>query len=139
MFPLTLTQLFHVQAIELKTFVDNVSLDIDTAIPCGLIINELVINSLKHGFPLDSESGISGGQKGNISIELHSIGNGKLVLSVSDNGVGFPADVDFRNSESLGLKLVNTLTEQLGGVIKLNRANGTEFKITFSEPKLKER
>ncbi len=60
-----------------------------------------------------------------------------FVLTVSDNGIGFPEDLDFRNTESLGLQLVTVLVDQIGGAIKLNRNNGTEFKITFKELKKK--
>ena len=111
--------------IQLKIDVQDVFLGIDTAIPCGLITNELVSNSLKHAFPADT--------KGEIHIELFKGDNGELTLTISDNGIGFPEGVDFRNTESLGLQLVNTLTEQLGGTIELDRSCGTAFKIIFSE------
>ncbi|HME45655.1 MAG TPA: histidine kinase dimerization/phosphoacceptor domain -containing protein [Syntrophorhabdales bacterium] len=115
--------------ISLKTQVDDMLLGIDTAIPCGLIINELVSNSLKHAFPE---------KQGEIFVNLHR-DNGRFTLVVSDNGVGFPESVDFRNTDSLGLQLVCTLTDQLDGAIELNRKGGTEFKITFGEIKYKER
>ncbi len=115
--------------VNLRTQVDDILLGIDTAIPCGLIINELVSNSLKHAFPE---------KHGDIFVNLHR-DNGKFTLVVSDNGVGFPETVDFRNTDSLGLQLVCTLTDQLDGVIELNRTGGTEFKITFGEIKYKER
>jgi len=110
-------------AIKLKINVNDVSLSIDTAIPCGLIINELVSNSLKYAF--------TEGREGEIRIDLHSDGANKFRLIVSDNGAGFPKDLDFRNSPSLGLQLVNSLTNQLDGTIKLDGSSGTEFKITF--------
>ncbi|MDZ7261537.1 MAG: ATP-binding protein, partial [candidate division KSB1 bacterium] len=113
-----------------KIKVDNIYLGIDTAIPCGLIINELVSNAMKHAFPA--------GKTGKIWINFSATTNrrhsDKLVLSVRDNGVGFPRDLDFRNTESLGLQLVNTLTKQLKGTIELDRSRGTKFKITFPEP-----
>ena len=115
--------------VSLKTQVDDILLGIDTAIPCGLIINELVSNSLKHAFPE---------KQGEIFVNLHR-DDGSLTLIVSDNGVGFPENVDFRNTDSLGLQLVCTLTDQLDGAIELNRTGGTEFKITFGEIKYKER
>ncbi|MCK4312072.1 MAG: GAF domain-containing protein, partial [Candidatus Cloacimonetes bacterium] len=123
--------------IQLDTKVRDVSLDINTAIPCGLIINELISNSLKYAFPH--------GEKGKITVnfiwkedtEFH---DGKIyTLVVKDNGVGFPADIDFRNTESLGLQLVNTLVEQLHGNIKLNGEEGTSFEIIFKRVKLKKR
>ncbi|KYK34181.1 MAG: hypothetical protein AYK19_02765 [Theionarchaea archaeon DG-70-1] len=100
----------------------NVCLGIDTAIPCGLLINELVSNSLKHAFP---------DRKGEITIAFRS-DNRCIELIVSDNGVGIPDDIDFRTTESLGLHLVTILAEdQLGGEITLNRSAGTAFHITF--------
>jgi two-component sensor histidine kinase len=110
--------------IQLKINVEDVILGIDTAIPCGLIINELVSNALKHAFPKD--------RKGEINIELLRNGD-RLTLIVGDDGIGFPEDLDFRQTGSLGLQLVRTLTQQLGGTIELSRSFGTEFKITFSE------
>jgi PAS domain S-box-containing protein len=115
--------------ISLKTQVDDILLGVDTAIPCGLIINELVSNSLKHAFP---------DKQGEILVNLHR-DNGKFTLIVRDDGVGFPEHVDFRNTDSLGLQLVCTLTDQLDGEIELNRGGGTEFRITFGEIKYKER
>jgi two-component sensor histidine kinase len=114
----------NTNVIRLKISVDDVSLGIDKAIPCGLIINELVSNSLKHGF--------LGGREGEIRIELRA-DDGQFTLMVSDNGIGFPKGVDFRNPKSLGLQLVNTLVEQLEGTIKLDRSGETAFEITFVE------
>ena len=116
--------------ITLKTNIDDVFLGIDTAIPCGLIIDELVSNSLKYAF--------TEGRQGEIHIDLHSNKESKFTLIVSDNGVGFPKDLDFRNTESLGLQLTCTLVDQLQGTIELDRSGGTEFKITFPEPKYKQ-
>lgn len=114
------------QIISLKTTVNDIWLNIDTAIPCGLIINELVSNSLKHAFtPTNREN--------QISINLNSDGDKKFLLIISDNGCGFPQELDFRNTESLGLELVCTLTEQLEGTIELDSSTGTSFKIKFSE------
>jgi PAS domain S-box-containing protein len=112
------------ERIKLKIYVENVLLDVDTAIPCGLIINELVSNCLKYAFPA--------GKEGEICIALRSEHN-KHVLSIRDNGVGFPKDLDFQNTETLGLQLVCALVEQLGGTIELDRRDGTEFTITFAE------
>jgi len=112
--------------IKLKINVDGVFLGIDTAIPCGLIINELVSNSLKHAFP--------NGREGEIRIELCSDNDGQFTLMVSDNGVGFPENLDFRNTKSLGLQLVNTLVAQLEGTVELDRSGETAFRITFTEP-----
>lgn len=114
------------QIISLQTTVNDIWLNIDTAIPCGLIINELVSNSLKHAFTTSN-------RENQISINLNSDEDKKFVLIVSDNGSGFPEKLDFRNTESLGLELVCTLTEQLEGTIELDSSTGTSFKITFSE------
>ena len=117
-------------AITLKTDVDAL-LGIDIAIPCGLIINEFVSNSLKYAFPE--------GGRGEINVELHSDTEGTFTLIVRDNGIGIPKDLDFRKSESLGLQLVCTLVDQLEGTIELDRSGGTAFTITFAELKHKKR
>ncbi|MFQ5786975.1 MAG: histidine kinase dimerization/phosphoacceptor domain -containing protein, partial [Thermodesulfobacteriota bacterium] len=108
-----------------KIIIRDASLNVNRAIVCGLIINELVSNSLKHAFPKRER-----GQQ--IDIELYSE-NQKCVLSISDNGIGFPKDLNFRKTESLGLQLVLSLTRQLEGSLQLNRKHGTEFKIVFPE------
>jgi PAS domain S-box-containing protein len=109
--------------IAVKTDIEDISLDIDTAIPCGLIINELVSNSLKYAFP--------GERTGEITIQLHSR-NGHIELVVADNGTGIPEHIDFRTTSSLGLHLVTILVEeQLKGEISLDRNKGTAFHITF--------
>jgi two-component sensor histidine kinase len=127
--------------IKLEVNVEDVPLDIDTAIPCGLIINELVSNSLKYGFPADveKESIQQSEFRGEIRVGLCAGNDGELILTVSDNGIGFPENLDFQNTESLGLQLVNTLTGQLEGDIQLDRKAGTTFNITFAGPKSKRR
>ena len=110
------------QGISLQLNVDDIRLDMNTAVPCGLIINELIANSLKHAFPTGH---------GEISVDLHSDGDDMVALTVSDNGGGFPEDLDFRKTDSLGLQLVTTLTKQLGGTIELDRRAGTAFKLKF--------
>jgi PAS domain S-box-containing protein len=109
--------------IDLKMDIDDISLGVDMAVPCGLIVNELISNCLKHAFP--------DGKKGEIKVGLQSVNTNELELKVSDNGVGLPDSFDFRESESLGMHLVNILTDQLGGRIELDRTGGTEFKIKF--------
>jgi len=111
----------NTHAVGLKIGVDKILLDIDTAIPCGLIINELVTNSLKYAFPP--------GVAGEIHINLQRENNGQLALVVSDNGAGLPPDFDFQKTDSLGLQLVSTLTDQLEGRIQLERGSGTTFRI----------
>jgi two-component sensor histidine kinase len=110
-------------ALTLEIQADQVLLDIHTAIPCGLIVNELVSNALKHAFP--------DGRGGEIRVRLRRHGR-QVTLSVCDNGVGFPAGVDFRDTPSLGLQLVHLLTDQLGGTVELRRGNGTSFVIRFA-------
>jgi two-component sensor histidine kinase len=102
--------------------VEEVMLDVETSIPLGLILNELLSNLLKHGFP-DRKSG-------EIIVELHIIEDGKLQLSVSDNGIGFPENFNYKNTDSLGMRLVNALTDQIEGEINLECKNGTKFTIT---------
>jgi two-component sensor histidine kinase len=110
---------------------DDVSLGLDKAIPCGIIVNELVSNSLKYAFP--------DGRKGKVRVGLR-LDNSRLVtLTVGDNGVGVPAGLDFRNTDSLGLQLVSLLTVQLKGKISMAvggngsaAREGTEFTVVFS-------
>ncbi len=116
------------QAVDLTITAENVWLNIDTAIPCGLIINELVSNSLKHAF-----SEMNHEKKILINVEPVQDQDQKFILTLSDNGIGFPEDVDFRDTESLGLQLVCTFTEQLKGTIDLMGKEGTAFIIKFSE------
>lgn len=110
--------------------VEPVDLNLETSIPCGLIINELVSNSLIHGFP--------DGKKGTILVSLKSLGK-NYELRVVDDGVGFPDEINFEKTRSLGLELVKNLVSQLDGQLKLIKNGKTEFKIIFSEIKYKER
>lgn len=112
--------------VDLKIEADDILLGIDTAIPCGLIINELVSNAIKHAFPE--------GRKGEVKIALKKTTAGEIEMRVIDNGAGIPADIDFNTTESLGLRLVNALSkEQLQGNIELNENGGTEFRIRFKD------
>jgi PAS domain S-box-containing protein len=117
-------------AVNLQIDVDPIVLDIDRAIPCGLIINELVSNALKYAFP---NCKASAGEAGEIRIDLHGDNDRNLTLVVRDNGIGFPSDLDFRNTSTLGLQLINTLTDQIEGNITLERNGGTAFKIVFRQ------
>lgn len=119
------------QTVAVRLRVEDVSFEIDTAIPCGLIINELVSNVLKHAFPE--------GQTGELAIELLPSGPREFTLTVEDNGVGLPAGYDWRTSASLGLKLVTDLTRQLDGTIRVATGAGTTFSIAFKELQYKER
>jgi two-component sensor histidine kinase/DNA-binding NarL/FixJ family response regulator len=120
-------------AVKLTVDVQEAQMAIDRAVPCGLIINELVSNALQHGFP--------GGRQGQVYVGLRSEED-RFTLVVSDDGIGFAPGVDFRNAGSLGLHLVCMLVEQLEGTIELERrslsdareGSGTTFRITFAEP-----
>jgi two-component sensor histidine kinase len=103
-----------------------VYIGIDTAVPCGLIINELITNALKHAFP--------NGNGGEIRIRLQTIPKDQLTITIRDNGVGFPLTTDLSQSKSLGLQLVNTLVSQLEGVITMQQQDGAEFRITLPIP-----
>lgn len=109
---------------------DDVYMGVETAVPCGLLVNELITNSMKHAFPY--------GLKGHINIILNDF-NGEYELIIHDDGVGFPDDVDYENSNSLGLQIVNNLVNQINGSIELNSNHGTEFKIKFKELNYKKR
>ncbi len=114
--------------ITLNIDVGTVSLGINTAVPCGLLINELVSNSLKYAFP--------DGRPGEIKISLRPVEDNKIELIVSDNGIGIPENLDFRKADSWGLRLITLLVEnQLHGEINLDRNKGTEFKIIFRDVK----
>jgi two-component sensor histidine kinase len=115
--------------------IEDLFLDIESAIPLGLIINELVSNSFKHAFPDN--------RKGELQV---SLGKSELekdeydyTLIVRDNGEGYPDHLNFRDSGGLGMLLVHTLVKQLHGVIDLDRKNGTTFTIKFKKLKEKKR
>lgn len=103
---------------------EPVHVDLERAIPCGLVVNELVTNAFKHAFP--------GRSAGEIVIDLQAEGTGSIVLSVADDGVGLPADFELESIRSLGLQLVPLLVDQLGGCLAIERQAGTRFRIDFS-------
>ena len=117
----------HAEGIKLETNIAPYSLNIDTAVPCGLIINELVTNSLKYAF--------IGETQGKIKIDFTLDNNRVCVLTVSDSGIGFPQDLDYRNARTLGLRLVGALVKQIRGKIQLLETTGTSFQIIFFKPK----
>lgn len=108
--------------------VEKVTLGINTLVPCALIINELVSNSLKHAF---LDSWVCAGGKGKIRIDMCYTTDNSIKLTISDNGVGLPKNFSVRNYESLGMKLVNVLVKQLRGFMNINTSGRTEFVITF--------
>lgn len=105
--------------------VGDVALGLDEAIPCGLIINELVSNALKYAFP--------DGRSGEVKVGLNREDDGLITLTVEDDGVGLPRGLDFRETETLGLQLVALLVQQMQGTIDLKSAPGTLFSIRFPE------
>lgn len=109
--------------IEVET--DDASVSMDIAIPCGMIVNELVSNAIKYAFPH--------GESGQIQIAFQRVEN-EYVLRIADNGVGLPQEIDIHNSSSLGVQLVDLLTQQLKGKLILEREAGTVFNITFPAP-----
>jgi two-component sensor histidine kinase len=109
--------------VEVAADVADVTLELDRAVPCGLIINELVSNALKHAFP--------GGRPGRVRVALRSGPGQKYTLEVADNGVGLPEGLDPGRAGSLGLQLVGDLAEQLHGAVAVGRGAGTTFTITF--------
>lgn len=110
--------------IKVNIEINGILLDIDTAIPSGLILNELISNSLKHAFKNKSQ--------GEINVKL-SLNHDNFELTVSDNGIGLSEELDYIYAETPGLQLVNALVRQLDGIIELETNGGTTFKITFRD------
>jgi len=111
--------------IELDLDLEDARLVLDTVIPCSLVITELLSNALNHAF--------DDGQDGLVTISFHPGKTGDFHLQISDNGKGFPENLDFRRTKTMGMQLVCVLVEQLGGTIELCRKNGTTFRIIFNE------
>lgn len=143
----------HVNTIHLTYQLEPVFLNLDTAIPCGLLLNELVTNAMKHAFP--------DGRHGTICLSLQRATNRSMtspnqsisttnlatatgeisspeqapryILSISDNGIGMPADLNLETTKSLGLRIASDLTQQLRGSLVLERDQGTQFHLTFAD------
>ncbi|WP_394825774.1 CHASE domain-containing protein [Pendulispora albinea] len=111
-------------SVTLDLAIEDLALAVDRAIPCGLVLNELITNALKHGF--------RDGRQGTIRVELAKLETGQLRMAVKDNGVGLPTDLDIRRSDSLGLQLICTLSEQLDAELEVNGGGGTSFQLTFA-------
>ena len=120
-----LVRCYNIKNIDIDTSIEKLYLKLDTAIPCGLIINELISNSMKHAF--------KNSDKGKIYVEFITLQKGKYSLSVSDDGIGVTENIDSLKKQSLGLELVWNLVEQLEGTIVYNSKLGTSFRITFTE------
>jgi PAS domain S-box-containing protein len=112
------------ERIRLVVEADEAWVSAEKAMPCGLILNELIANCVKHAF--------RDGRPGTVRVTLRAEGGAQVTLTVGDSGVGFPPGVDFRHPESLGLQLVGLLTEQLGGTVTLEVREGTLFTVRFS-------
>lgn len=112
--------------ITLEVSGDHVGLDMDTAMPCGLLVNEVVSNAYKYAFP--------GNATGVISINLKRA-NKKVVITMSDTGVGLPPSIDVEKTESLGMQLIQALTSQLDGELTVSREKGTTFEVSFAYPR----
>ncbi|MBI5680466.1 MAG: GAF domain-containing protein [Methanobacterium sp.] len=132
--------------IKININIDDISLGIDTAIPCGLIINELITNSVKHAFPflkyglIDEKSSKSNKKDPQIDINFYmGTTDNSYNLVVRDNGIGIPKNMDLSKTKSLGLRLIRMLVDQLNGTIKLDRHDGATFIINFKEIKSKPR
>lgn len=113
-----------VPGISVRYDLDDIELDLDTAVPCGFVINELVTNALRHAF--------TGRDKGIIRISLKRVSGTLLTLTVEDDGTGFPETINFRDTESLGLQIVTALSRQIDGDVSMVSGTGTKFVIRFS-------
>jgi two-component sensor histidine kinase len=127
------TQLFrsygvNPKAIALRIQARNIFLDVNTAIPCGLIINELVSNSLKYAFP--------DGMKGEIFIDVSHDQEERIRMIIGDNGIGLPLGVSVMPTSTVGLKLVTALINQLSAILTIDHQDGTRFCLTFVPQKL---
>ncbi len=107
--------------------VEAVDLDLDAAHPCGLLVTELASNALKYAFPE--------GRAGTLTVRLAPVGEGQVALTIADDGVGLPANLDYKHSEGLGFQLVLALTDQLHGWIEMSTRPGTRFTIRFRTPR----
>ncbi len=112
-------------SIGVRVDVEPVTVGIDIAVPCGLLVNELVTNALKHAFP--------SGRTGNLTVSVRRLPTGQLHLRVVDTGVGLPATIDIEHTKSLGWRLIGALSQQLSGSIEVDRARGTAVSVTFNE------
>jgi two-component sensor histidine kinase len=131
-----LLQVYVIDPASIKVRLDiaEVELDIDTMIPCGLVITELITNALKYAFPQTATRAID--EPPEIWVNLQEEPAGRIVLFVGNNGTGLPADLNLEQADTLGLKLVNRLVKQLDGSFELDHSQGVVFKITFSSGKV---
>jgi two-component sensor histidine kinase len=119
-----LFRFYNINAGLIKLSIDcrEISLNLETAITCGLLINEIISNSFKHAFP--------DGRSGNVHFSVTESGK-QIIMLVSDNGIGLTGSSNLENPDTFGLLLISTLVDQLNGVLELDRENGTKFTIKF--------
>jgi two-component sensor histidine kinase len=110
------------QNVICQVAVEDIVLDVEQVVPCGLLITELLSNAFKHAFP--------DGRSGTVEVAIRQQAD-RLQLSVRDDGIGLPADLDPAAADTLGLQLVRALTEQLDGILELDRRDGTRFRVSF--------
>jgi PAS domain S-box-containing protein len=126
-----LFQVYGIKASDVQMEIDvkDFFLDINTAIPCGLIVNEIITNSLKHAFPK--------GKKGEIKVRIEPVDPTSFYLNISDNGIGLPPELNVQTTQTLGLQLVNMLVEQLSGEYEVQSKAGTDYKIRVQRQEYK--
>jgi PAS domain S-box-containing protein len=122
-------QVFDTAALQAGVMLDarteSVALELDQAVPCGLLVNELLSNALKHGFPA--------GRRGKVHLTLRRLNDaGRVLVEVHDDGVGLPPDFEHRSKGSLGLQIVSDLTRQLDGSLEVDSPDGARFRVTFT-------
>ena len=118
-----IAETYNRRDVEFVVKMPSLTLDVNTGIPCGLIVNELASNSLKHAFP--------DGRPGRVTLGIDKDSEGQNVLTFADNGIGFPTELDIKSTNTLGMQLITVLTEQLQGNLEMQRDEGTKFIITF--------
>jgi two-component sensor histidine kinase len=116
-----------------KINIGDIKLSLDTAMPCGLMVNEMMTNAYKYAFPIDWAKQKLDDFEFSVWISVEELGQNKYILEFSDNGIGIPEEFDIMNAESLGMKLINSLVIQLNGSLEIKRNNGTHFKIEFED------
>ncbi|GEM_PF-2965940 len=121
----------HAHAVRVVCQIEDVRLSLDVAIPCSLIVNELVSNAFKHAFPSGDGGRLASGDHPEVRVELRCVNRGECSVLVSDNGIGLPADLNPETVNSLGLRIVTLLTRQLRGTLRIERDGGTKFTIVF--------
>jgi two-component sensor histidine kinase len=109
----------------------GVDVGLDIAVPCGLVLNELITNAYKHAFPGGKPRAGNGNCEITVTVKQDG---GACTLLVADNGVGLPAGMNLENPETLGLRLVKMLSQQINGAIELDRTHGTTFRLRFAPP-----